>query len=149
METHSRILDWKIPWIEEPGGLQFMGSYRVTHNWATLLTQILNLLPKQQNMWRICILAPILQKPAFYCPGLNNRQLKRAEGLWTIMYNFGITGTKYIQGHKEEAILTGSSSWKPREESELRGLLSWLITTKAWECLTDNQEITIKQRNQI
>ena len=25
MATHSRILAWKIPWVEEPGGLQFMG----------------------------------------------------------------------------------------------------------------------------
>ena len=27
--THSSILAWKIPWTEEPGGLQSMGSYRV------------------------------------------------------------------------------------------------------------------------
>ena len=26
MATHSNILAWKIPWTEEPGGLQFMGS---------------------------------------------------------------------------------------------------------------------------
>ena len=29
MTTHSNILAWKIPWTEEPGGLQFMGSQRV------------------------------------------------------------------------------------------------------------------------
>ena len=29
MATHSSILDWKIPWTEEPGGLQSMGSPRV------------------------------------------------------------------------------------------------------------------------
>ena len=29
MATHSSILFWKIPWTEEPGGLQFMGSQRV------------------------------------------------------------------------------------------------------------------------
>ena len=29
MATHSSILDWKIPWTEEPGGLWFMGSQRV------------------------------------------------------------------------------------------------------------------------
>ena len=27
METHSSILAWKIPWTEEPGGLQSIGSY--------------------------------------------------------------------------------------------------------------------------
>ena len=30
--THSRILAWKIPWTEEPGGLQSMGSKRVGHD---------------------------------------------------------------------------------------------------------------------
>ena len=29
--THSSILAWRIPWIEEPGGLQSMGSHRVGH----------------------------------------------------------------------------------------------------------------------
>ena len=31
MATHSSILVWEIPWTEEPGGLQFMGSQRVRH----------------------------------------------------------------------------------------------------------------------
>ena len=32
MTTHSSILAWKIPWTEEPGGLQSMGLQRVGHN---------------------------------------------------------------------------------------------------------------------
>ena len=35
MATHSSILAWRIPWTEEPGGIQFMGSQRVGHNWVT------------------------------------------------------------------------------------------------------------------
>jgi len=35
MATHSSILAWRIPWMEEPGGLQSMGSQRVRHDWAT------------------------------------------------------------------------------------------------------------------
>ena len=30
--THSSILAWRIPWMEEPGGLQFTGSQRVGHD---------------------------------------------------------------------------------------------------------------------
>ena len=30
--THSSILGWRIPWTEEPDGLQFIGSQRVRHN---------------------------------------------------------------------------------------------------------------------
>ena len=37
MATHSSILAWKIPWMEQPGGLQSMGSQRVGHFWATSL----------------------------------------------------------------------------------------------------------------
>ena len=33
--THSSILAWRIPWTEEPGRLQSMGSQRVRHNRAT------------------------------------------------------------------------------------------------------------------
>ena len=32
MATHSSILAWRIPWTEEPGGLQFMVSERVRYN---------------------------------------------------------------------------------------------------------------------
>ena len=32
MATHSSTLAWKIPWMEEPGGLQSMGSQRVGHD---------------------------------------------------------------------------------------------------------------------
>ena len=38
MATHSSTLAWKIPWMEEPGGLQSMGSLRVGHSWATSLS---------------------------------------------------------------------------------------------------------------
>ena len=34
MATHSSILVWRIPWTEEPGGLQSMGSHRVRHDWS-------------------------------------------------------------------------------------------------------------------
>ena len=32
LATHASILAWRIPWTEEPGGLQSMGSHRVGHN---------------------------------------------------------------------------------------------------------------------
>ena len=35
MTIYSSILAWEIPWTEEPGGLQSMGSQRVVHEWVT------------------------------------------------------------------------------------------------------------------
>ena len=32
MATHSSLLAWRIPWTQEPGGVQSMGSQRVRHN---------------------------------------------------------------------------------------------------------------------
>ena len=34
MTTHSSILAWRIPWTEEPEGLQVMGLQRLGYNWA-------------------------------------------------------------------------------------------------------------------
>ena len=45
MVTHSSILAWRIPWTEESGGLQSMGSQRVGHDWATSLHKL-----KQKNV---------------------------------------------------------------------------------------------------
>jgi len=63
MATHSSILAWRIPWTEEPGGLQSMGSQRVGRNWATSLKHLLkpflifpregNGTPLQYSSWKI------------------------------------------------------------------------------------------------
>ena len=36
MAPHSSTLAWKVPWMEEPGGLPSMGSHRVGHDWSDL-----------------------------------------------------------------------------------------------------------------
>ena len=36
MATHSSVLAWRIPWTEDPGGLQSIGLQRVGHNWSNL-----------------------------------------------------------------------------------------------------------------
>ena len=36
MATHSSVLAWRIPGMEEPGGLPSLGSHRVRHNWSNL-----------------------------------------------------------------------------------------------------------------
>ena len=49
MATHSSISAWRIPWTQEPGGLQSTGLQRVGHDWATSLTHSLTLY-KQENL---------------------------------------------------------------------------------------------------
>ena len=54
MATHSGILPWRIPWTEEPGRLQSMGSQRVGHDWVIFASRL-------AGSWDIMILfAPII-----------------------------------------------------------------------------------------
>ena len=48
MATHSSTLAWRIPWREEPGRLQSMGSQRVGHDWATSLSKVWYVLEKHR-----------------------------------------------------------------------------------------------------
>ena len=47
--THSSILAWRIPWTEELGGLQSMGSHRVGHDWSDFVPMHVNLIPWQES----------------------------------------------------------------------------------------------------
>ena len=51
MATHSSIFAWRIPWTEEPGGLQSMGSQRVRHDWVTSLSLLIVLLGQNLLFW--------------------------------------------------------------------------------------------------
>ena len=52
MATHSGTLAWKIPWMEEPGRLQSMGSQRVRHDWMTLLHSLHFTLYHWRRKWQ-------------------------------------------------------------------------------------------------
>ena len=58
MATHSSIFAWRIPWTEESGGLQSMGSQRVRHDATTntdicmLIYLLLQFVPSQQENFR-------------------------------------------------------------------------------------------------
>ena len=50
--THSNILTWKIPWTEEPGGLQYMRLQRAGHDWAHTSVKNMLISKKIGNYWR-------------------------------------------------------------------------------------------------
>ena len=60
MATHSSILPWRIPWTEEPGRLESIGSQRVRHDWSDLA---------QHNTHHLRVTFPcILNSFLFFCP---------------------------------------------------------------------------------
>ena len=70
MATWSSMLAWRIPWTEEPGGLQSMGSQRARKDWVTRLRakqscltwDMLDKYPTSLSLWlrgpRLCALSP-------------------------------------------------------------------------------------------
>ena len=67
MAPHSSTLAWKIPWMEEPGRVQSMGSRRVRHNWSTSLSLFTFL--HWRRKW---------QPTPVFLPG-------ESQGLWSLM----------------------------------------------------------------
>ena len=55
MATHSSILAWRIPWTEDPAGLQFMGSQRAGHDLATKQQQQADICPGKRKGWGLCV----------------------------------------------------------------------------------------------
>ena len=55
MAPHCSILAWRIPWTDEPGGLQPLGVQRVGHNWEKLTKERVNDSPKGLTANRTCI----------------------------------------------------------------------------------------------
>ena len=69
MATHSSILAWRIPQIEESGGLQSMESHRVRHDWATntcklVLFQITDYIQKRLDFYIYFIFKNIKLNPS-------------------------------------------------------------------------------------
>ena len=59
MAPHSSILAWRIPWTEKPGGLQFMGSQRVGHDFTFTFSLLSNTL--LCGLTTICLLIWLLK----------------------------------------------------------------------------------------
>ena len=66
MAPHSSTLAWKIPWTEEPGSLQSMGSQKVGHDQATSLhfTLLSAVRVGSSVCWRLLIFLPAILIPA-------------------------------------------------------------------------------------
>ena len=98
MATHSSSLAWQIPWTEEPGGLQSMGSLGVGHDWATSLS--LFTFMHWRRKWQP---APV------FLPGESQGQ----GAWWAAVYGVAQSRTrlKWLSSGSSNPIHEGSTSW--------------------------------------
>ena len=110
MVPHSSTLAWKIPWTEEPGRLQSMGSLRVGHHWATSLSLLTFM------HWR--------RKWQLQCSCLEN---PRERGAWWVAV-YGVsqsrTWLKWLSSSSSRLVI----AFLPRSK---RLLISWLQSPSA------------------
>ena len=71
MAAHSTVLAWRIPGMEEPGGLPSMGSYRVGHDWSNLAAAAVNVMTSSldyklhEGRDLICFWSPFTSRSVF------------------------------------------------------------------------------------
>ena len=94
MATHSSTLAWKIPWMEDPGRLQSMGSQRVRHDWATEKKR------KNHQNYSMCLI------PHFYsCVFIDNTPT------WFFLKDFLFHSTQNFVISLSTSVVTIWTSW--------------------------------------
>ena len=125
MATHSSILAWKIPWTEEPGGLQSMGSQRVGHDWTTSLSKETKIGLKIYCTW------PCHQNKNQFPPQVS---LSHQEASISLL-SFSIRGqTDWKHSHRK---LTNLLTWTTALSNSVK---LWAMPCRA----TQDRQVTVK-----
>ena len=88
--THSSILAWRIPWIEEPGRLQFMGSQRVRHDWSNLAHGLFKHPTSQLHFMLKTNLFVLFSFKILYLRAPKEYKRRREKSLASILFNMDI-----------------------------------------------------------
>ena len=132
MATHSSTLAWKIPWMEEPGRLQAMGSQRVRHDWATSMSchswsarncHLSSNGLQVVTFWNFCLHVnlPILPPPhspqseSYTCPEVPKDVAGSSQ--WLVSLPWATTDYHYHQEAETLVAACQSSSFATRKEN--------------------------------
>ena len=130
MAPHSSTLAWKIPWTEEPGRLQSMGSLRVAHDWATSLSLSLSCIGEGNGK--------LLQ-----CSCLENPRGR--EAWWAAVYGVAQSRTRLKRLSSSSSSMTMAKSLKPdfsyhltffRKVSRDLNVTHWEPSSHHVQCIT-------------
>ena len=136
MAPHSSTLAWKIPWMEEPGRLQFMGSLRVSHDWATSLSLFHSHALEKEMATHSSVLAwriPGTGEPG----GLMSMGLHRVRHDWSDLAAAGINYISWFwpQEHSKKISQRATMSFRWQETKPYNKLTFSLCIYPGWVLL--------------
>ena len=119
--THSSTLTWKIQWMEGPGGLPSMGSYKVRHDWSDLAAAACMYKGTKKSREMITIKTRILD----HHPETKTRQRYHKKG---------ITGQYHWWYCQSSVNPKGNQSWVfiGRTDAEAETPIIWPLDVKNW-----------------
>ena len=152
MATHSSILAWRIPWTEEPGGLQSSGSQRVGHDWACMqrpsssFGRQIRLQGSYQNHDSLASPPPPCQSPpithlitnfsstklTWMWGGRGNLFLSGVKQRGAGDVSFSLRGGPFVQRCPSNVNHYWSSESKPTEDNDPGSILTNAHGHKAW-----------------
>ena len=101
MAPHSSTLAWKIPWTEEPGRLQSMGSGRVGHDWATSLSFLLSCIGEGNGNPLQCSCLENLRDGGAWWAAINGVTQSQTRLKW-----LSSSSSKVKWGHKSRVLIS-------------------------------------------
>ena len=113
MATLSSILAWRIPWTEEPGGLQSMGLQRVRHDWAT----VNHSLTQEAKCWIIGRGENLVRKAGKGFPKVQILNWGQKKEWWEGIYEAEEYCSLRLQGRWHLAVSTSPEAWMKRERN--------------------------------
>ena len=139
MATHSSTLAWKIPWMEEPGGLPSMGSHRVGHAWSDLAAAAADSILKSRDITlstKVHLVKAVVFPVVMY--GCERWTIKKAEGRRIDAFELGAGEDSWeslgLQKETKPVNPKGNQSWIfiGRTDAEAETPILWPPDAKSW-----------------
>ena len=111
MATDSNILAWRIPWTEEPGGLQSWGHRKAGHNLATKQQQC-----SSRKDWRFLLFETFTYSLRYYFLSLHNGQLKSG-AFYTLKQLYVVEGEELGGVTGEEVHVSASKIYQVKSNN--------------------------------
>ena len=150
MAPHSSTFAWKIPWMEEPGRLQSMGSLGVGHNWVTSLS-LFTFMHWRRKWQSIPVFLPGESQgwgSLMGCHLWGHTELDTTEATWRQQQHTGVRLPWCLKGKEstDQCRKGGFDPWVKKERATHFSILAWEIPWIEGSGLLQSHGVATKQQ---